>query len=194
MTRVAAESAGAAPPALLAAVEALAANPGLARVLGDLPSQQLEPQDIPSSSGAAPASQAMAVDSEQQQQQDEDMSWPDGQTPSWAAQDLGGKLLCSCISVLGSKTCSEASRSAALSVVEACLALQPPLLLSAVLLRWTPLLLVQLKASVEAVLVAAAAAGPNKGGRGRVGCWGLHVGVWCAVVVERTYFQNRSLA
>jgi hypothetical protein len=173
MTRVAPESSGAAPPALLAAVEALAANPGLARVLGDLPSQQLEPQDA-SSSGVAAAPHAMELDPHQQQQQQDDddeasgLQWPAGQQPEWAAKGLGGKLLCSCISVLGSKGCSEASRSAALSVVEACLALQLQQLLAAVLLRWTPLLLMELKASVEAVLVAAAAAGPNKGDKRRV--------------------------
>jgi U3 small nucleolar RNA-associated protein 20 len=191
MARLVPESVGAAPPALLAAVEALAANPGLARVLGDLPSQQLEPQDA-SSSGLA-----MDVDSQQQQQQQgEDpgfsMQWPPGQQPHWAAEGLGGKLLCSCIRVLGSKGCSDASRSAALSVAEACLALQPPELLAAVLLRWTPLLLVELKASVEAALVAAAAAaGPNKGGRGRVS-WLLLQGLWCLAVSTRHHNNNRS--
>jgi hypothetical protein len=172
MSRLAPEAAGAPPPALLAAVEALAANPGLARVLGDLPSQQLEPQDA-SSSGLAAAPQAMDLDHQQQQQQEDErlgLQWPAGKQPGWAAQGLGGQLLCSCIRVLGSKGCSEASRSAALSVVEACLALQPQQLLAAVLMRWTPLLLVELKASVEAVLVAAAAAGPNKGDKRRVSC------------------------
>jgi hypothetical protein len=119
-------------------------------------------------------------DQQQQQQQDDEalgLKWPAGKQPEWAAKGLGGKLLCSCISVLGSKGCSEASRSAALSVVEACLTLQPQQLLAAVLLRWTPLLLVELKASVEAVLVAAAAAGPNKRDKRQVSCSYERLGV-----------------
>eukprot|EP00878_Enallax_costatus_P015315 GHUV01016038.1.p1 GENE.GHUV01016038.1~~GHUV01016038.1.p1 ORF type:complete len:337 (+),score=174.94 GHUV01016038.1:75-1013(+) len=152
MPRLLPESVAAAPPPLLVAVTALAANQGLARVLGNLPSQQIE-----------------VIEDGEQQVQPAGMEVDQGlQLPAaaaWAVEGLGGQLLSSCISVLGVRGCSEGSRSAALTVVESCMALQPRELLAAVLLPWVSQLLVDLRSSVESVLAEAAAWGA-RGGRG----------------------------
>lgn len=153
MLRVVAEAAAPVAPALLGAVAALAASPGLARVLGNLPSVQQAVSVAGAGAGAAAEAGAAAV-------MDEDVQgWPPGAEPAWAAAGLGGRLLSSCVAVLGAPGCSDASLAAGLSVVEACLALQPPCLVRLVLLPWTQQLLVQLRASVDAALTAAAGGG-----------------------------------
>jgi U3 small nucleolar RNA-associated protein 20 len=160
MPRLLPEAAAVQPPPLLAAAAALAAAPGLARVLGNLPSVQQ--QTLADEGSAMQVEQGLAAAVEP-------LTWPEGcSQPAWAAQGLGGALLSACFAVLSARGCSEGSRDAALSVAEACLALQPPQLLGAVLLPWTGQLLGDLRASIESVLTAAAVAG-SSGGRTRGG-------------------------
>jgi hypothetical protein len=147
-------------------VAALAAAPGLARVLGNLPSLQIEVLDdgtevqvAGSTGGTGSTGSADLAPSD----------WLEGhRKPTWAAQGLGGTLLSSCIAVLGAKGCSEASMAAALSVIESCMMLQPPALLSHVLQPWVQQLLLDLKSSVDSVLLAAAATAGRKGKVGQV--------------------------
>jgi hypothetical protein len=172
MGRLVPEAAAAAAPPLLAATAALAAVPGLARVLANLPSsQQQQQQQGVEGAGGGPSS--MQVDGDTSAPAaaaaEEGLCWPTDPSsppkPSWAVEGLGGQLLSSCFAVLAANNCSEGTRDAALTLAESCMALQPPGLLSAVLLPWTGQLLVVLRTSIEGVLAAAAAAG----GRGRGG-------------------------
>lgn len=170
MQRLVPEAVAAAAPPLLAATAALAAAPGLARVLANLPSEQQQQQDPAGGTDVMQVDATPAAAAAGDRQQQSLTTWPQGPgcpQPAWAADGLGGKLLSSCFAVLSAKGCSEATRDAALSVAESCLALQPPALLSAVLEPWTVQLLQELRASIEGVLMAAAAAAG--GGRGRGG-------------------------
>jgi hypothetical protein len=124
MGRLVPEAAAAAAPPLLAATAAMAAVPGLARVLANLPSSQQQQQQqqqgvegargVPSSmqvdgdTSAAAAAAATAAAAE------ESLSWPTDPSsppkPSWAVEGLGGQLLSSCFAVLAANNCSEGTR------------------------------------------------------------------------------------
>jgi hypothetical protein len=163
MQRLVPEAVAATAPPLLVATSALAAAPGLARVLANLPSQQQQQEEAGpdgSSSMQVDPTPAAAVDGDP-------LTWTEGlgAKPAWASEGLGGQLLSSCFAVLSAKGCSDGTRDVALTVAESCLALQPAGLLSAVLLPWTGQLLGELRASIEGVLTTAAAAAA--GGRGR---------------------------
>jgi U3 small nucleolar RNA-associated protein 20 len=174
MQRLVPEAVAAVAPPLLAATAALAAAPGLARVLGNLPSQQQQQQQgeegdesdpssmqVDTSAAAAPA----AADG------GPTAAWPEGlgPKPTWAAQGLGAQLLSSCFAVLSAKGCSEGTRDVALTVAESCIALQDSGLLSSVLLPHTSQLLGELRVSIEGVLAAAAAASARARGGPRGG-------------------------
>lgn len=173
MQRLVPEAVAAVAPPLLAATAALAAAPGLARVLGNLPSQQQQQQgDQPVQPGSSsmqvdtPTAPAAAAEADG----GPSAAWPEGlgPKPAWAVQGLGGQLLSSCFAVLSAKGCSEGTRDVALTVAESCIALQEsgPGLLSAVLLPHTSQLLGELRVSIEGVLAAAAAASASARARG----------------------------
>jgi U3 small nucleolar RNA-associated protein 20 len=162
LARLQPEAAAPAPPPLLQCVVALAAAPGLVRVLGNLPSHQEAPSDDQEDQGEGPspmqvvppAAAAAVVDDGQTT-----VDWPAGEVPAWAAAGAGGKLLSSCITMLTLKGCSDATRDAVLRLLETLLGLSDPGLLRTVLLPWSGVLLQALRVSVNEQLAAAATAG-----------------------------------
>lgn len=157
MPRIAVEAVAEHEPPLLACAVALAASPGLARVLGNLPSlvnMPVDPDDITSTSDTPMPD---VVNS----QLTGGSSLTSVDQPSWAKQGLGGQLVSSCIAVLRVRGCSEASRAVALGMIEQLLEGDPELL-QAVLLPWAEQLLMDLKSLVVNVLSAPKRPAPGK--------------------------------
>ncbi len=169
MERLQQEAVAAVAPPLLQCVVAVAAAPGLARVLGDLPSKQ----EIVVDSGGEEADQGLGGVQHMDVDQGlggEDKGvevlegWGEDGEAAWAAGGAGGKLLSSCVKMLGTKGCSEGTRGAVLQLVESLLQLRSKVLLKRVLLPRSGLLLQTLRVAVAEVL-AGATGGRQGGGR-----------------------------
>lgn len=91
-------------PALLQCVLSISATPGLALVLGDLPSNT-------TGSSSADADMADGNSSASRHQNGQ-------QLPAWAVQQCGGRLLSHVFSCLGVPKCSAAVKSCVLDIVE----------------------------------------------------------------------------
>jgi U3 small nucleolar RNA-associated protein 20 len=154
LPRLAAEAASDKAPPLLELALALASSPGTARVLANLPSLRYRDPDSSDASSAAapPPGDASEVLSDPAAAAAADAAAEAAGLPGWAAAGEGGRLLGAALGALGARNRSEASRDAALSVVERLLALQPSELLQRALAPWVPQLLAGLKASVEVIV------------------------------------------